>query len=184
MGAVTRRSRHTYRSTLSSLMVGLNVYGEATLATFALLLVPVLVGLPIFGAALLAFVVPVPIALWRAVRLSVTLDGERVVIRNPWRTYRLVEVERVRVAYPLQLKGVGCLAFVDHNGRVVKAWTMMLWYRGAFRERPGRTIAHVDEFFRPWVDAHLSPPARFEYEHLRHSLAARRLAHTGNTDRS
>jgi len=161
---MTNPPERTYRSRLTSVMVFGQVYTESLLVTvFVLLAAFSLLGLPLW-LMLIAMAIPVPVAYWRAATLGVTADGESLVIRNPWRTYRLAKVKGVRVGYPIAMNRVGCLAFVDHDGRVVNARAATLWYQGFFRERPGATLRRVDDFFRPWAERHLSRLAQGEYE--------------------
>jgi len=166
---------------MTSTMLGVQMYIIALVATTGALLLASLVGFPL-EAMFLTFLIPLPFVVWRAVRLSVTLEGDGVIVRNPWRTYRVADVVRVRVVSPMT-NWVSMLAFDDGRGTIVKARATSLWYRGIVKERPGLTLRRLDDFFRPWVATHLSRQGRFDYDHLSYSLAVARQARKRNADR-
>jgi hypothetical protein len=102
-------------------------------------------------ALVVAFIVPIPIAIARAVRVSVTLgvDGA-VVIRNPTRTHRLQSVA-FAVPRPTGPRGQSCINFIDADGRAVSAYAMLVWSRGFLNPRPSASTDRLETCLQAWV---------------------------------
>lgn len=181
MPPVARRRGDTYRSPMTNTMLGVRMYVIALVPTAGVLLLATLVGFPL-EATFFVFPIPLPFVVWRSIGLGVTLEGKDVIVRNPWRTHGVADVVGVRVASP-RSNWASMLAFADGRGTIVKAWATSLWYRGVFQEHPGQTLRRLDDSFRPWVATHLSRQARFDYDHLSHSLAVARQARKSSADR-
>jgi hypothetical protein len=78
-----------------------------------------------------------------------------VVVRNPWRTYRVRGVREVRLqrlSSPPK-RAFFCCTFIDARGRAVKAVAMTVWTRGLIGERPGRTAERLYSVLIPWTVA-------------------------------
>jgi hypothetical protein len=91
---------------------------------------------------------------FRALTLSVTVEDERVIIRNLWRTYRLPwsDVEAITFVAPGRFKAAPVLAFkLRGGGRRVAALACI-----AFTQAQRRTLAalaeHVAECFDVAID--------------------------------
>lgn len=134
-----------YRSRLTSVGTFIEVFALSCIAVGLALAAATTVGIPdsAIGPALL---VPLAFAAWRAWRLSIRIEGSTIVIRNPWRDHRIEHLQSVTTGVNRSAKGMPCLAFVDTHGRAVPAIAATIWMRGAFTERPGRTVARLAEF--------------------------------------
>lgn len=134
-----------YRSLLTSVGTFINVLGLGCVGVGLLLVSLTAVGLP-DGAISVGMAAPLAFATWRAWRLSIRLEGSTVVIRNPWRDYRIQQLRAVTTGQNKSAKGLACLAFVDVHGRAVTAIAGTIWMRGAFVARPGRTVDRLAHF--------------------------------------
>ena len=134
----------TYRSTLSS------VYAAFLIFTHGFILLALPAALFTSTPLVLVLVMPVPIAVWRAATVSVTLGMDEVVVRNLTGTRRVHLVSR---AIP-QRRGPGgqrCITFSGKDGRAVPASAMLVWSRGLLHERSTASTERLSACLRMWA---------------------------------
>lgn len=138
-------TKAVHRSPLTSVGTFINVLALGCVGVALFLVALTAMGLPdsVIGTGM---IVPLVFATWRAVRLSIRIEGSTIVIRNPWRDYRIDQLQSVTTAQPKAFRGMECLAFVDADGRAVTAIAGTIWMRGAFVERPGTTVERLARF--------------------------------------